>query len=54
MLLKLLMLGSGLVVAVGVPVAMWLTKRIWPPKPQEEKIHRGIEEAGKRLDGFPY
>lgn len=54
MLLKVLMFGSAFIVAVGVPVAVWLTKRIWPPKPQEEKIHRGIEEAGKRIDRLPY
>jgi hypothetical protein len=54
MLLKVLMFGSALIVAVGVPVALWLTKLVWPPKPKEEAIHRGIEEAGKRIDRFPY
>jgi hypothetical protein len=54
MLIKALMIGTGLIVVVGVPVAVWLTKLIWPPKPEEEKIHRGIEEAGKRIDRFPY
>lgn len=54
MLFKVLMVGSGLIVAVGVPVALWLSKLAWPPKPKEEAIHRGIEEAGKRIDRSPY
>jgi len=38
------------VIVMGVPAVVWLTKLIRPPKPEEEKIHRGIEEARKRVD----
>jgi hypothetical protein len=51
---KVLMIGATFITIVGVPVAVWLTKLIWPPKPEEEKIHRGIEEAGRRIDRFPH
>lgn len=54
MLFKVLMIGSTLIVVVGVPVVLWLTKLVWAPKPEEEKVHRGIVEAGKRLDRIPY
>ena len=37
-------------IVIGVPAVVWLTKLIRPPRPQEEKIHRGIEEARKRID----
>lgn len=39
-------------VGVGVPAVVWLTKLIRPPKPEEEAIHRGIEEARRRRDRF--
>ena len=38
------------VIVMGVPAVVWLTKLIRPPKPEEEKIHRGVEEARKRID----
>jgi hypothetical protein len=51
---KVMMIGASFIVVVGVPAVVWLTKLIWPPKPEEEKIHRGIEEAGRRIDRFPH
>jgi hypothetical protein len=51
---KVLMVGAAFIVVVGVPVVVWLTKLIWPPKPKEEAIHRGIEEAARRIDRFPH
>lgn len=51
---KALMIGASLIVVLGMPAVLWLTKLIWPPKPKEEAIHRGIEEAGRRIDRFPY
>lgn len=47
---------SALVVAVlvvigfGVPAVVWLTKLLRPPTPEEEKIHRSVEEARRRID----
>ena len=43
------------VIAMGLPAVVWLTKLIRPPKPEEERIERGVKEARKRLDRhFPY
>lgn len=47
-----LVIGVLLVLGFGVPAVVWLTKLIRPPKPEEEKIHRGVEEARRRMDGF--
>ena len=47
-----LVVGVIIAVGIGTPAIVWLTKRIWPPKPEEEKIHRGIEEARRRFDRF--
>jgi hypothetical protein len=48
------MIGAIFTVVLGVPAAVWLTKLIRPPKPEEEAIHRGIEDARRRIDKFPY
>lgn len=48
-----LALGAASIIGLGVPAMMWLTKRIKPPKPEEEAIHRGVEEARRRIDRFP-
>ena len=45
-----LIVATVFVIALGVPVAVWLTKLIWPPKAKEEAIHRGVEEARRRID----
>jgi len=47
-----LIVATVLVIALGVPAAVWLTKLIRPPKPEEEKIHRGVEEARRRMDRY--
>jgi len=47
-----LVIGVIIVVVIGTPAIVWLTKLIWPAKPEEEKIHRGIEEARRRFDRF--
>ena len=52
MLFTALAIGVVIVLVLGTPAVVWLTKRIWPPKPEEEKIHRGIEEARRRIDRF--
>jgi hypothetical protein len=49
-----LVIGMVLTVALGVPAVVWLTKLIRPPKPEEEAIHRGVEEARRRIDRFPH
>lgn len=41
-------------VVLGVPAVVWLTKLIRPAKPEEEAIHRGVEEARRRIDRFPH
>jgi len=49
-----LMVGAFFVVGAGVPLVVWLTKLLRPPKPREEAIHRGVEEARRRIDKLPY
>jgi hypothetical protein len=49
-----LVIAMVLTVALGVPAVVWLTKLIRPPKPEEEAIHRGVEEARRRIDRFPH
>jgi hypothetical protein len=49
-----LIVATVFVVALGVPAVVWLTKLIRPPKPEEEAIHRGVEEARRRIDRFPH
>jgi hypothetical protein len=45
-----LLVGAFFVIGVGVPVVVWLTKKLKPPKPEEEAIHQGVEEARRRID----
>jgi hypothetical protein len=47
-------IGVFFVAALALPVVLWLTKRIRPPKPEEEAIHRRVEEARRRIDRFPH
>lgn len=54
MLYKLLMIGAGFITAVGVPLCVWISYWIKRPKPEEEQIHRGVEEARRRIDRFPH
>ncbi len=49
-----LVVGAVLIIGLGVPAAVWLTKLLRPLKPEEEAIHRGIEDARRRIDRFPY
>ena len=49
-----LMVGAIFAVVLGVPAIVWLTKLIRPAKPEEEAIHRGVEEARRRNDQFIY
>lgn len=49
-----LVIAMVLTVALGVPAVVWLTKLIRPPRPEEEAIHRGVEEARRRIDKFPH
>ena len=49
-----LVIGAVVVVVIGGPVVVWLTKLIRPPSPDEERIHRGVEEARTRLDRLRY
>ena len=48
-----LVIGAFVVIVLGVPFVMWLTKLIRPPKPDEEAIHRGVRDARSRIDRFP-
>lgn len=48
-----LLVGAFFALGLGVPVVVWLTKLIKSPKPEEEAIHRGVEEARRRIDRFP-
>ena len=54
MLFKLLMIGVGLITAVGVPLFVWLSYWIKRPTREEVQIHRGVEEARRRIDRFPH
>jgi hypothetical protein len=47
-----LIIGADFAIVLGVPGGVWLTKPIGPQKPQEEAIHRGVEEARRRMDRF--
>jgi hypothetical protein len=48
------MVGMFFILGAGIPVVVWLTKLIRPPKPKEEAIHRGVEEARRRIDRIPH
>lgn len=48
-----LVIGMVLIIVLGVPAVVWLTKLVRPAKPEEEAIHRGAEEARRRIDKFP-
>jgi hypothetical protein len=48
-----LMIVTFFALGIGIPVVVWITKLIKPPKPKEEAIHRGVEEARRRIDRFP-
>lgn len=43
-----MIIGAILTVMVAAPAVVWLTKLIRPPTPEEEAIHRGIEEIRQR------
>jgi hypothetical protein len=45
-----LVIGAVFTIVLGVPAVVWLTKLLRPPTPEEEKIHRGVEEARRRID----
>ncbi len=49
-----LVIGAVLIIGLGVPAVVWLTKVLRPAKPEEEAIHRGIEDARRKIDRFPY
>lgn len=43
-----MIIGVILTVMVAAPAVVWLTKLILPPTPEEEVIHRRIEEIRER------
>lgn len=47
---SLLWVGMALIIGLGVPFCIWISYRIRPPRPEEHKIHQGIEEARRRVD----
>ncbi|OFX01820.1 MAG: hypothetical protein A3D94_01665 [Alphaproteobacteria bacterium RIFCSPHIGHO2_12_FULL_66_14] len=53
-----LVIGVIFTLMLAMPAVMWLTKLICPPKPEEEAIHRGIEETrrreARRREKMPY
>jgi hypothetical protein len=49
----ILIVGAFFFLGIGVPLVVWLTKLLRPPKPEEESIHRGVDEARRRIDRFP-
>jgi hypothetical protein len=49
-----LMVSAFFILGIGIPLVVWLTKLVRPPKPDEEAIHRGVEEARRRIDRFPH
>lgn len=51
---SVLVVAVLVVIGFGVPAVVWLTKLIRPPKPEEERIHRSVEEARRRMDRFLY
>lgn len=54
MLWAMCVVGAVMAIALGVPAVVWLTKLIHPPKPEEEAIHRGVEDARRRNDRLLY
>ena len=42
--------GAAGIIGLGVPFCIWISYRIRPPKPEERRIHQGIEEARRRVD----
>jgi hypothetical protein len=49
-----MLIGAFFIAALALPVVLWLTKRIRPPKPEEEAIHRRVEDARRRIDRIPH
>ena len=47
---SLLWVGMALIIGLGVPFCIWISYRIRPPKPEERRIHQGVEEARRRVD----
>jgi hypothetical protein len=45
-----LLVGMALIIGLGVPLFMWISFKIRLPKEEEQNIHRGIEEARRRVD----
>jgi hypothetical protein len=49
-----LLVGSFFILGVGIPLVVWLTKLIHPPKPEDEVTERRVEAARRRLDRTYY
>jgi hypothetical protein len=47
-----MVIGGVIAIVFSGPAILWVMKLIWPPSADEEKIHRGVEEARRRLDRF--
>jgi hypothetical protein len=47
-----MVIGVIVAIVLGTPAVLWLMKLVWPPSADEEKIHRGIEEARRRIDRY--
>ena len=45
-------IGAVAAIVFGAPAVLWLLKLVWPPSAEEDKIHRGIEEARRRIDRY--
>lgn len=54
MLYTLLMIGMVVIVALGVPLFVWISYWIRRPTQEEENLHQRTEEARRRIDRFPY
>jgi hypothetical protein len=48
----LLVIGTILIFAFGVPLMEWLMNRIRPLTPEQEEARRFAEEARRRIDRF--
>jgi di/tricarboxylate transporter len=44
-----LFIGMILILVLGLPAVMWLTKLIRPPKPGAEHIHRKVAETRQKM-----
>jgi hypothetical protein len=51
---SILIVGTALLVALGVPLIEFIMRRIRPLTPEQEGFRRRLDEARRRGDRFPF